>query len=66
MYRRITCVSCLPLGLFPLLRLDERYWLENHFGVGLLGVSNLAEENMLPISAVSMSEGMRAGFYWQR
>lgn len=37
-----------------------------HFGVALLGASNLAEENMLPISAVSMSEEMRAGFYWQR
>lgn len=36
-----------------------------HFGVGLLGMSNLAEENMLPtrvISAVSVSEEMRAGF----
>lgn len=37
-----------------------------HFGVGLLGASNLAEENMLPISAASMSEEMKAGFYWQR
>lgn len=37
-----------------------------NFGVGLLGASNLAEENMLPIcviSAASMSEEMRAGFY---
>lgn len=40
-----------------------------NFGVGLLGASNLAEENMLPIcviSAASMSEEMRAGFYQWR
>lgn len=40
-----------------------------NFGVGLLGVSNLAEENMLPtcvIFAASMSEEMRAGFYQWR
>lgn len=40
-----------------------------HFGVGLWGASNPAGENVLPISvisAASMSEEMRAGFYWQR
>lgn len=40
-----------------------------HFGVGLQGASNPAGENVLPISvisAASMSEEMRAGFYWQR
>lgn len=37
-----------------------------NFGVGLLGASNPAEENMLPsrvISVASMSEEMRARFY---
>lgn len=36
-----------------------------HFGVGLLGTSNLAEGNMLPtrvISSASVSEETRAGF----
>lgn len=37
-----------------------------NFGVELLGAYNLADENMLPthvISAVSMSEEMRAVFH---
>lgn len=40
-----------------------------HFGLGLLGASNLSEENMPPItviSAASVSEEIRAGFYRQR
>jgi len=40
-----------------------------HFGAGLLGASNLTEENTLPspvLSAASVSGEMRAVFYWWR